>query len=139
MWRSFQLGSLLHMEGPQELCLYTAIRNPICRASDYVDADQIAVLQHGESAVLIALNPELTHGQFELSSTQQCWISLGMMEGPEDPVETCGVPIVDPEPRPDEPPPAGDCSPDMDQEACEASGGTWSEGGVGAPGCICPP
>ncbi|HEY70995.1 MAG TPA: CSLREA domain-containing protein [Anaerolineae bacterium] len=134
LWRSFQLGSLPQMEGHQELCLYTAIRSPICRASDYVEAEQIAVLQHGESAELVALNPELTHGKFELASMEQCWISLGVMEGPEDPVETCGVPIVDPEPKPAE----MACSPDLDQEACEASGGEWAAGRVGAPSCICP-
>jgi CSLREA domain-containing protein len=134
MWRSFQLGSLPHMEGPQELCLYTAIRSPICRASDYVEAEQIAVLQHGEGAELIALNPEYTHGKFELASMQQCWISLGMMDGPDDPAETCGVPVVDPEPKPI----PLTCSPDMDQEDCEASGGEWAEGRVGAPSCICP-
>jgi hypothetical protein len=115
-------------------CIYRAIRNPICRASDYVDADQIALLEHGEIAGLIGLNPELTHGQFELASEEQCWISLSMMEGPEDPAETCEVPIVDPEPKPEE----VACSLDLEQEACEASGGEWDEGRVGGPGCNCP-
>jgi len=43
-WRSFQMGSLPDMEGPPEMpdvCLYTAIRNPTCRASDYVESTQI--------------------------------------------------------------------------------------------------
>ena len=123
-------------EGPETppSCLFTAIRNPICRESDYVDADQVALLQHGEIAALIALNPELTHGQFLLASAQQCWISMGVMEGPEDPVETCGVPLAVPEP----PPVPDPCSPDMDQEACEASGGEWGGGRVTAQGCVCP-
>jgi hypothetical protein len=128
------LPSPMHSsEIPQE-CFYKAIRNPICRLSDYVEAEQIAVLEHGESAGLIALNPELTHGQFELASEQQCWISLEMMDGPEDPLQTCGVPIVDPEPKPEQ----AACSPDMEQEACEASGGEWDEGRAGATDCICP-
>jgi CSLREA domain-containing protein len=131
--RSFRIGPLPPMERPPE-CTYTAIRNPICRVSDYVDADQIAVLQHGETAQLIAVNPEYTHGQFVLSSMDQCWISLSLMEGPETPVETCGVPVVDPEPKPDE----ISCSPDLGQEECEASGGEWAEGRVGAPDCVCP-
>jgi CSLREA domain-containing protein len=131
--RSFHIGSLPQMERPPG-CTYTAIRNPICRESDYVDADQIALLQHGELAELIALNPELTHGQFLLATGQQCWITMGVMEGPEDPVETCGVGLAVPEP----PPVPDPCSPDMNQEACEASGGTWPEGAAGAPSCICP-
>jgi hypothetical protein len=142
-WRSFMIGQFPPLDTPpwsyEDLlappaCQYSAVRNPTCRASDYVDADQIAVLEHGEIAELIALNPELTHGQFELVSEHQCWISLGMMEGPDDPAETCGVPIVDPEPKPVQ----VTCSPDMDQEACEASGGEWEEGRVGAPDCLCP-
>ena len=99
-----------------------------------MDAEQVALLEHGEIAVLVALNPELTHGLFALDSAQQCWISLGVMDGLEDPMETCGVPIVDPEPKPEQ----RACSPDMDQEACEASGGEWAGGRVGAPSCICP-
>jgi hypothetical protein len=84
--------------------------------------------------MLLALNPELTHGQFALASAEQCWISLGVMEGPDDPEETCGVPIVDPAPKPVE----VTCRPDMDREACEASGGEWGGGRVTAQGCICP-
>jgi len=137
-WRSFRLGSLPYMEGMPDVCLYTAIRNPTCRASDYVESAQIAVLQHGESAELVALNPELTHGQFELASMQQCWISLGMMDGPDNPVETCAVPEVDPAPKPADPPTPVDCSPEMDREACEASGGVLSGGPASAPICTCP-
>lgn len=142
-WRSFMIGESPHpgappwrFEGPvtPPACLYTAVRNPICRESDYVDSDQVAILQHGEIALLMALNPELTHGQFALASAQQCWISLGVMEGPQDPLETCGVPIVDPAPKPVE----ITCSPDLDQAACEASGGEWGGGRVTAPTCICP-
>jgi hypothetical protein len=120
------------------VCIYTAIRNPTCRESDYVESTQIAVLQHGESAELAALNPELTHGKFELASMEQCWISLGLMEGPENPVETCAVPMVDPEPKPTDPPAPLICSPDMDQAACEASGGVWTGGAASAPSCTCP-
>jgi CSLREA domain-containing protein len=142
-WRAFMIGGSPHpglppwtFEGPEPspFCLYTAVRNPICRESDYVDSDQVAILQHGELAMLLALNPELTHGQFALASDQQCWVSLGVMEGPDDPEETCGVPIVDPAPKPVE----VTCRPDMDREACEASGGEWGGGRVTAQGCICP-
>jgi CSLREA domain-containing protein len=145
-WWSFRFGPLPELAVPpwqmemldgvaSNQCLYTAIRNPTCRASDYVMSEQIAVLQHGESATLIALNPELTHGQFELASTQQCWILLGLMDGPDDPTETCDPPVVDPAPKPAETPA---CSPDLDREACEASGGTWTEGRTGSSQCLCP-
>jgi CSLREA domain-containing protein len=146
-WRAFMIGESPDpgappwvFEGPETppSCLYTAIRNPICRESDYVDSEQVAILEHGETAVLFALNPELTHGQFTLASMQQCWISLGVMDGPEDPLETCGVPLVDPAAQPEDPDRQPECSPDLDQEACEASGGDWDEGRVGAPSCICP-
>ncbi|MGD8815123.1 MAG: hypothetical protein PVI78_11695, partial [Anaerolineales bacterium] len=146
-WRAFMIGQYPPLDSPpwtfeapeiQVGCFYTAIRNPICRASDYVDSDQIAILQHGESAKLIALNPELTHGQFELASMQQCWIFLDMMDGPDDPIETCEVPVVDPAERPTEPQDTTTCRPDMDREACEASGGEWTGGVTGAPSCTCP-
>jgi len=140
-WRSFQLGSLPYMQGPPEMpdvCLFMAIRNPTCRASDYVGSTQIAVLQHGESAELVALNPELTHGQFELASMQQCWISLELMEGPENPGEICAVPEVDPPPKPADPLAPGACNPDLDRDACEARGGELSGGPASAQICTCP-
>ncbi len=145
-WWSFRFGPLPELETPPwrvEMldgltpgqCRYTAIRNPVCRASDYVEAEQVAVLQHGEIAELIALNPELTHGQFELASMEQCWIVLELMDGPDDPAETCDSPIVDPAPKPAEIP---DCSPDLEREACEESGGTWTEGRATGAQCVCP-
>ena len=146
-WRAFMIGQSPALAAPpwtfpvpemQDGCFYTAIRNPICRASDYADSTQIAILQHGELAELIALNPELTHGKFELASTQQCWISLGVMDGPDDPIETCGVPEVDPQPRPADPQTPASCTTDLDREACEASGGEWTGGATTAPICTCP-
>jgi hypothetical protein len=140
-WRSFQIGSLPYMEGPPEMqdaCIYTAIRNPTCRESDYVESTQIAVLQHGEIAELVAMNPELTHGQFELASMQQCWISLELMDGPENPVEMCTVPEVDPPPKPADPSTPLACNPDLDRDDCEANGGELSEDLTSAPVCICP-
>jgi hypothetical protein len=136
-WWSFGFGPLPDPADPPDVCLYTAIRNPTCRASDYVESDHIAVLQHGDGAELVALNPELTHGKFELASMQQCWILLGLMDGPDNPVETCAVPVVDPAPKPaDAPTPT--CSPDLDRETCEDSGGTWNEGASAGPQCVCP-
>jgi CSLREA domain-containing protein len=121
-----------------EQCVYTTLQNANCRASDYVESAQIAVLLQGESAELIALNPAFTHGKFELQSQQQCWIWLGLMDGPPNPYGTCGVPVVAPPPKPTETstPPA--CSSDLDRETCELSGGTWNESTATAPYCVCP-
>jgi len=116
-------------------CVYTALRNANCRASDYVESDQLAILMQGESAELLALNPEFTHGKFELDHGQ-CWIWLGLLEGPENPYGTCGVPVVDPPPPPTATPQI--CTEELNEEDCIASGGTWSGGVTGAAGCVCP-
>jgi CSLREA domain-containing protein len=116
-------------------CVFIALQNANCRESDYVESNQIAILMQGESAGLIALNPEFTHGEFEVDQ-HQCWIWLGLLDGPDNPYGTCGVPVVDPPPPPTATPPV--CTPDLGQEDCEASGGTWSGGVTGAAACICP-
>ncbi|MGD8760203.1 MAG: hypothetical protein PVJ07_08115, partial [Anaerolineales bacterium] len=146
-WRAFMIGQYPPLDAPPwtfeapgipEGCLYSSIRNSMCRASDYVESDEIAILQPGEIAELMALNPEHTHGLFELASMQQCWIWLELMDGPDDPIETCGVPVVDPAPRPTDDDTRASCRPDLDREACEAAGGTMSTDLTTAPYCICP-
>jgi len=121
-------------ESPAGVCLYTAIRNSNCRASDYPESLQIDILMQGESAELLALNPEFTHGKFELDHGQ-CWIWLGLLDGPENPYGTCGVPVVDP-PPPTETPLA--CTPDLDEQACILAGGQMSDTQTTAPYCVCP-
>jgi len=69
---------------------------------------------------------------------EQCWIVLGMMDGHENPVETCAVPEVDPPPKPADPAAPIACSPDLDRDACEASGGELSGDLASAPVCTCP-
>ncbi len=121
---------------PEELvCVYEALQNSNCRASDYAEALQISILMQGETAELLALNPEFSYGQFNLGQGA-CWIWLGLLDGPENPFDTCDVPVVDPPSPPTETPPA--CTPDLDEEACVLSGGTWSEGVSRAPYCVCP-
>lgn len=166
MWRSFIFGPLPEVEAPPwqpelpplpttppvpspsptptetpsqapVVCTYTALENANCRASDYVESAQIAFLMQGERAELIALNPAFTHGKFELQSQQQCWIWLGLLDGPPNPYRTCGVPVVQPSPKPTDTPTPPACMPELDQEACELSGGTWSESVTTIP-CICP-
>jgi CSLREA domain-containing protein len=111
-----------------EMCVYTAIQNANCRSSDYSESEQINILMQGESTELLALNPEYTHGQFELDQ-ELCWIWLGLLDGPENPFGTCNVPIIDPAPA---------CTPELDEEACILAGGQMSETRTTAPICICP-
>lgn len=116
-----------------EMCVYTALYNVNCRESDYPESLLIGELLEGEMAELMALNPTFSHGKFRLPNQEQCWIWLGLLDGPENPYEACGVPVIEP---PIEP--TLTCQTDMDQEACEAAGGTWSTSATRAPECICP-
>ncbi len=116
-------------------CVYTALQNANCRESDYVESDQMAILMQGESAELLALNPEFTHGEFEVDQ-HQCWIWLGLLDGPENPYGTCDIPVVDPPPPPTATPQI--CTEDLNEEDCVASGGVWSEGITDRLYCICP-
>lgn len=122
----------------EEVCAYVASRNSNCRASDYQGSKVIDILLQGEAAELLALNPELTHGQFLTPNQRVCWIWLGLMHGPNNPRETCEAPIEDPPTPPPPDTPIPPCSPEMDQETCEASGGAWSDTRTGAPRCVCP-
>jgi CSLREA domain-containing protein len=109
-------------------CVYTASVNSNCRSSDYAESDYVDELLVGETAELIALNPEFTHGLFKLDNGQ-CWIWLGLLDGPDNPFGDCDVAIIDP-------PQA--CTEDLDEEACIASGGVWSQGFTDRLYCICP-
>ncbi len=111
-----------------DVCVYTAIQNANCRASDYSESEQINILMQGESAELLALNPEYTHGQFELGQ-ELCWIWLGLLDGPENPFGNCNVPIIDPAPA---------CTPELDEAACILAGGQMSETRTTGPYCDCP-
>ncbi|NIS80983.1 MAG: hypothetical protein GTO14_12430, partial [Anaerolineales bacterium] len=63
---------------------------------------------------------------------------LGLMDGPPNPYGTCGVPVVEPPPKPTDTPTPPACRPDMDRKTCERSGGTWDEGATTASQCVCP-
>ena len=121
-----------------DLCYYTAKRNVNCRASDYVESSLIAILMQGEGAKLLYLNPTFTHGKFELLNDSQCWIALGLMDGPSDPYKMCQVYVVDA-------PPSREssnlnesgspvCSSGLDETSCLAAGGVW---GVVSASCNC--
>ena len=119
-----------HVEAQPEKCVYESLANANCRESDYPDSVQVAILTEGEIAELVALNPEFTHGLFELESERQCWIWLGLLTGPENPWGTCNVDLIDP---PDKP---SACQNDLNEEQCIAAGGRWVVGA--APYCACP-
>ncbi len=119
-------------EPDSELCIYEALQNSNCRMSDYPESDLVETLMEGDSADLIALNPEYTHGLFTLENGEQCWMWLGLMNGPENPFGTCPVEIIDPSEAPRE----SACNADLDERSCIAAGGEWVVGI--APRCICP-
>ena len=60
--------TLMEAEPPSEGCFYTALSNTNCRQSDYRESDPVAIVMEGESALLVGLNPDYTHGLFELES-----------------------------------------------------------------------
>ncbi len=122
-------------------CYYTATRNVNCRASDYVESSLIAILMQGEEATLLSLNSTFTHGRFEIAPLQQCWIALGLMQGPADPVKMCEVSVVDAPPPIESLDLGGSdspvCSSGFDKDSCLAAGGTWIESVVRPPHCDC--
>jgi len=73
----------------------------------------------GDSADPIALNPEYTHGLFQLENGKPCRVWLGLMGGDENPFGNCPVEIVDPPAAPA----FSARTRDMDQRTCTAVGG----------------
>ena len=107
--------------------------NTNCRESDYVESEQVGILLSGDTAELLALNPEYTHGYFSLADGTLCWIWLGSMDGEENPLGSCKIDLIDPA----EPSPV--CSSDLDEEQCVAAGGEYiSATMAGEPRCVCP-
>jgi CSLREA domain-containing protein len=125
---------ITHIEAEPEnkLCVYTALRNTNCRASDHTESNLVEILMEGDIAHLIALNPEYTHGLFQLESGKQCWVWLEMMDGDRNPCGNCPVEIVDPPAAPV----SNACSADMDESRCTAAGGEWVVGATRY--CKCP-
>jgi CSLREA domain-containing protein len=110
------------MESPEpEFCVYEAAQNSFCRESDYTESNEIAIMTQGESAALVGLNPEFTHGYFELENGRKCWIWLGLMSGEENPYGECDVPVLDPPEKPSAPA----CHRELSEEDCIAAGGEW--------------
>ncbi len=124
---------ITYVEAEPEICIYEALQNNNCRASDYPESELVEILMEGDSADLIALNPEYTHGLFELENGKQCWVWLGLMGGDENPFGNCPLEIVDPP----EAPAGSACSAELDERACIAAGGEWAAG-IAAPHCACP-
>jgi len=124
---------ITYVEAESDFCIYKALQNSNCRESDYPESRLVETMMEGDSADLLALNPEYTHGLFEFADGQQCWLWLGLMDGPENPFGTCNVEIIDPPEAPRE----SACSADLDERSCIAAGGEWAAG-MAAPYCACP-
>ncbi len=124
---------ITHVDAEPEICVYEALQNNNCRASDYPESELVETLMEGDSADLIALNPEYTHGLFDLENGKQCWVWLGLMAGDENPFGNCPVKIIDPPEALRE----SACNADLVERECIAAGGEWVEG-MAAPYCACP-
>jgi len=122
----------MEAEPLSEGCFYEALTSTYCRVSDYRESDPVAILDEGESALLVGLNPEYTHGLFELESGDRCWMWFNTLDGPENPLGTCNVQLVEPPEAPEE----LVCRSNLDEAACVAAGGEWVVGM--APYCLCP-
>jgi hypothetical protein len=116
-----------------KFCNYIAKRNVNCRESDHVEASLIAILMQGEGANLLYVNPTFTHGKFELLNSTQCWIYLGIMDGPTDPLTMCNVYVVDAPPLSEDASNSKSdshvCSDHKDQASCLGAGCSWEDGG----------
>jgi len=122
----------MEAEPLSEGCFYEALSNTYCRVSDYRESDPVAILTAGESALLVGLNPEYTHGLFELESGDRCWMWFNTLDGPENPLGTCGVQLVEPPDAPE----VLVCRSNLNETDCIAAGGEWVVGM--APYCLCP-
>jgi len=117
--------------------------NVNCRESDYKDSTLTAIVMKGDEVLLLALNPLHSHGKFTLSSQQQCWILLELLDGPEDPSTNCQVPIVNAplpkvSPRNDQSKEKGEvCKEGLGDRACAAAGGAWVRDLFGSAYCKC--
>jgi hypothetical protein len=123
---------------PLSGCIYQANKNSNCRESDFNQAPVVEILMQGDTAALVALNPENTYGKFALQSGERCWIALNLMD-PQGNSEECSVPAENPVQVPEEKEPEKKtCKPTMGEAACKRAGGTWVGGITEAPHCSCP-
>jgi predicted outer membrane repeat protein len=126
------------MSPPLPGCVYTASKNSNCRESDFNQAPVLEILMEGETAALVALNPENTYGKFSLQSGEQCWMALHLMT-PPDGSGDCPVSMENPLQVPvEKEPETKTCKPTMGEAACKRAGGTWIEGITEADHCSCP-
>jgi hypothetical protein len=126
------------MSPPLPDCVYQVSKNSNCRESDFNQAPVVVILMQGDSAALVALNPENTFGKFALQSGEHCWIALNLMQ-PQGDSEECPVPEENPIQIPEEKEPEKkNCKPTMGEAACKRAGGKWVGGITEAPHCSCP-
>ena len=119
-------------------CIYEVIKNSNCRESDYTEAPVVEIILMGDTAELIALNPENTHGKFTLQSSESCWIALYLLSA-IDPLEDCPVPVENPPQIPvQDVPEKLVCKSTLGKYNCIKSGGNWVGGVTEAPHCSCP-
>jgi hypothetical protein len=116
-----------------DACVFEALRNTNCRESDCTRAHLVATLPMGQTARLLGLNTEGSHGLFELPTGEECWMMMSLLTGGDSLV--CNPIIAIPPPCPT--PESGiECTPNLGPEECKKAGGTPDINGF-VP-CICP-
>jgi hypothetical protein len=119
--------------------IVTALENLNCRAGTTAQFDVLHILMQGETAKVLGVNASLTWAYLEIPDRDlRCWAWRGGLE------DTQGDPDRAPVTRePNTPTPTSTatpivCTPDLPENLCVESGGTWSGGAAEAPVCTCP-
>lgn len=118
-----------------------AVKNLNCRRGTTTQFGTLHILMEGETANVTAVNPSHTWAYLEIPEMNlYCWAWRGGLEDSRGSADDAPVRDDPATPTPTFTPSATpiECRPDLSQEDCIASGGTWSESMPGAPACVCP-
>jgi hypothetical protein len=119
--------------------IVTALENLNCRAGTTTQFEVLHILTQGETAKVLGVNASLSWAYLDiLDEDLHCWAWRGGLEdtqGDPDRAPITKEPDT-PTPSPTYTPVA--CAPDLPEDVCVESGGTWSGGAAGAPMCTCP-
>ena len=117
-----------------DACIFEALQNTNCRLSDCTRAGLVAFLPMGDPARLLGLNPQGSHGLFELPSGVECWMLMSLLTGGD--AKVCNPIIAIPPPCPT--PEVITCNADLGEDACVEAGGTYHPPTASAAWCECP-
>jgi CSLREA domain-containing protein len=117
----------------RETTIITAIMDLTCRDGTYREHRARGYLMEGESAEVLAVNSDRTHGLIATPLGRgTCWVWLGGTEG-----DTSGASVTRTPPPPTPTPTTLVCKEDLPKDLCTQSGGKWIESLTRAPYCDC--